>query len=200
MAAPSPSAAAPATTSNQKPTSAVINIIFAVQFPLQSSPNLSTSAKAGIGVGATIAGFAIFTLTGLLIWRTRKQKRAKRRLAATPQSTEPDANSNALGQSGTTAVSSSYAYPKRTELQTDGGPQSQMQTLGVFVPTNQDGYFPQQAQHSQYYEQQPMQQIPQMQQGAPHGYYGQQQAQGQSRAVSHSLQQHRGLDDISTAN
>jgi len=115
------SAAAPSTTT-QKATSAVVNVVFAVQFPLQPSANLSTGAKAGIGVGASIGGIAIFTLAGFLIWRSRKLKKAKKEVTTMSQTTNTDANFDAKSPGGTTVVSSPYAYSNRMELQTDGGP------------------------------------------------------------------------------
>jgi hypothetical protein len=63
------------TKPNQKPTSAVVNIVYAVQFPVLSSSGLSTGAKAGIGAGAGLGGIAIIVLSILLLWRTRKHKK-----------------------------------------------------------------------------------------------------------------------------
>src|SRR5277367_3802937 len=100
ITAPNSIATTPSTTANQKPTSAIVNIVYAVQFTLQPSPGLSTGAKAGIGVGAGIAGAAIFMLIGLLIWRTKMKKKAGNRPTAMQQTPAPDANSNAQSQSG----------------------------------------------------------------------------------------------------
>lgn len=65
-----------------KPTSAVINVIFAVQYPLSSAQGLSTGAKVGIGVGAGVGAIAIIGLAGALIWRTRMHNKDKKALAA----------------------------------------------------------------------------------------------------------------------
>jgi hypothetical protein len=160
------------TEPNQKPTSAVVNIVYAVQFPVLPS-GLSTGAKAGIGVGAGLGGIAIIVLSLLLVWRTRKHKKD---LTAMQQREGQVANGQS--QNGMSEATSPYAYSQRTELETHGAPQAVL-TPGGFVPQEQNGYFQQQqvqqGQPPQYYGQQPGQQ---MQQG-----YGQQPAhemQGQS--------------------
>jgi hypothetical protein len=55
------------TEPNQKPTSAIVNIVYAVQFPVLPSLGLSTGAIAGIGVGAGLGGIAIIFLSLLLV-------------------------------------------------------------------------------------------------------------------------------------
>jgi hypothetical protein len=73
------------TESNQKPTSAVVNIVFAVKFLVLPYSGLSTGAigvgaglsigaVVGIGVGAGLGGIAIIVLFLLLVRRTRKHK------------------------------------------------------------------------------------------------------------------------------
>jgi hypothetical protein len=111
--------------------------------------------------------------TTLLVWRTRKHKKD---LTAMQQREGQIANGQS--QNGMLEATSPYAYLQRTELETHGAPQAVL-TPGGFVPQERDGYFQQQqmqqGQPSQYYGQQPGQQ---MQQG-----YGQQpahQMQGQS--------------------
>jgi hypothetical protein len=183
ITSPANIATTPSTTANQKPTSAIANIVYAVQFTLQPSPGLSSGAQAGIGVGAGVAGIAIFTLMGLFIWRTKKRKKAESRLTAMQQTPALHTNSNAQSQSGATAISSPYAYSKLTARQTDGASRPQMQDPGGFVPTDQGGYFSQevrQGQPSRYYGQQPTQQMAQMQQDAPYGQ--EQMPQVQQRA------------------
>jgi hypothetical protein len=162
-------AASSTTPANQKPTSAVVNIVYAVPFTVLPSPGLSTGAKAGIGVGAGLGGVAIIVLSLLLIWRTRKHKKDRQALTAMQQTTEQVPN-------GTSEATSPYAYSQRTELQTDGTPKM-AQTPGGFVPQEQIGYFQQQQmqQPPQFYNQQQGQPI---QQGlAPQGYYAQQPGQ-----------------------
>jgi hypothetical protein len=158
ITAPTNIATTPSTTSNQKPTSAIVNIVYAVQFTLQPSPGLSSGAQAGIGVGAGVAGIAIFTLMGLFIWRTKKRKTAESRLTAMQQTPAQHRDSNSRSQSGATATSSPYVYSKLTARQTGGAPWPRMQEPSGFVPADQDGYFSQevqQGQPSQYYGQQP---------------------------------------------
>jgi len=60
------SASSSTTEPNQKPTSAIVNIVYAVQFSVLPS-GLSTEAKAGIGVGAGLGEIAIIVLSLLLV-------------------------------------------------------------------------------------------------------------------------------------
>lgn len=155
----------PISTANQKPTSAIVNIVYAIRYPVEPSSGLSTGAKAGIGAGAGVAGIAIITLSILLIWRTRKHKNAEKKLS-TMQAAAPATN-------GQTQSVMSAVPPYPYSPQTDG-------TLKP--PDDQPGYFPPQqmpqGQPQSYYGQQPMQQ------GQPQSYYGQQpqlpEMQGQS--------------------
>lgn len=56
--------------------SSIVNIVYAIHYPVASpSPGLSTGAKAGIGIGTTIATFSIGILAFMLIWQRRKHKR-----------------------------------------------------------------------------------------------------------------------------
>jgi hypothetical protein len=141
-------------TASQKPTSAIVNIVYAIQYPVQPTvPGLSTGAKAGIGAGAGISGIAIVALSLLLLWRTRKHKKDKAALSAI-QATGLD--STRQSQSVMSSISP-YAYSTRTELQADGV-NHLVQPPGSFMPQGQGEYFPQQ----------------QMQQGPLQGYYVQQ--------------------------
>ena len=97
------------TESNGKPTSAVINIVYAVKFPVQPSSGLSTGAKVGIGVGAGLGGIAIVVLSLLLCWRTRKHKKT---VTAMQQSEGQGAN--AQSQKGMSEAISPYAYSQET--------------------------------------------------------------------------------------
>lgn len=100
----------------QKPTSAIVNVIFALPYPVQpAAAGLSTGADAGIGTGAGVAGIAIIGLSLLLVWRTRKHKKDKEALAAI-QATISD--STRQSQSVMSSMSP-YSYSTRTELQTN---------------------------------------------------------------------------------
>jgi hypothetical protein len=140
------------TESIGKPTSAVINIVYAIKFPVQPSSGLSTGTEVGIGVGAGLGGIAIVVLSLLLVWRTRKHKKD---LTAMQQREGQIANGQ--GQDGISEATSPYAYSHRTELETYGAPQAVL-TPGGFVPQEQNGYF-QQQQMQQGYRQQPAHQI-----------------------------------------
>jgi hypothetical protein len=137
---------------SQTPTSAVVNIVYAIQFKVLPSSGLSTGAIAGIGVGAALGGIAIIVLSLLLAWRTRKHKKD---LTAMQQREGQIANGQ--GQNGMSEATSPYAYSQRTELETHGSPQAVL-TPGGFVPQEQNGYF-QQQQMQQGYRQQPAHQM-----------------------------------------
>jgi hypothetical protein len=94
------------TTATQKPTSAVVNIVYALYYPIQLRNTLSIGAKAGIGTGASLAGISIIILSILLIWRTRKHKAALSAIQANGQRQEFAMSSSA----------SPYSYSSRTEL------------------------------------------------------------------------------------
>jgi hypothetical protein len=131
-------------TATQIPTSAVVNIVFAIQYnviPSTSQPGLSTGAKAGIGVGASLAAFSIITLSLLLLWRTRKHKTDKKVLAAI-QATRPEATSQGQGEM-TSKVP--VAYSTQTELQTNNF-NHPVQAPGNVVSQEQLRYHPQQQQ------------------------------------------------------
>jgi hypothetical protein len=155
---------AAASTPTQIPTSAVVNIVFAVQYnvlPGESGESgLSTGTKAGIGVGAGVAGILIIALSLLLVWRTRMHKKDKKALAAI-QTTGPDPTRQDQGEMSSKVP---FVYSTRTELQSDVNPLGQ--TPGNLVSQEQRGYYP--------HEQQQMQ----MQQGVQNpGYSGPQQGQ-----------------------
>ena len=59
-----------------KITSTIVNVVYARNYPVVGGPTLSTGAKAGIGVGAGVAGiagigFLLFLLTRW--WRNRRR-------------------------------------------------------------------------------------------------------------------------------
>ncbi|KAF2191438.1 hypothetical protein K469DRAFT_746771 [Zopfia rhizophila CBS 207.26] len=63
----------------QKPTSAIINVVYAMQYPVQpsSKPALTSNAKIGIGAGAGGAALIFGVLIWLLVWKHRVHKRDK---------------------------------------------------------------------------------------------------------------------------
>jgi len=71
-----------------KSTSAVVNVVLAVYFPLQpSGGGLSAAASAGIGVGAGLGTIAIVSGAGLLFYRRRKAKKTQPGSTPAPIST-----------------------------------------------------------------------------------------------------------------
>ncbi|KAF2263703.1 hypothetical protein CC78DRAFT_568770 [Lojkania enalia] len=66
------------TTAAAKPTSAIVNVVYAMQYPVQTpKQGMSTNAKIGIGAGAGGAALIFGVLTALLIWKHRAHKRDK---------------------------------------------------------------------------------------------------------------------------
>jgi hypothetical protein len=65
LTTPTVSAAASSTTT-QMPTSAIVNVVYAIQYPVQPASGLSTSTKAGIGARASVGGLAIIGLAFFL--------------------------------------------------------------------------------------------------------------------------------------
>lgn len=150
-------------TSTPIPTSAVVNIVFAIQYNvLPSTSSLSTGTKAGIGVGASVAGIAIIALSLLLLWRTRKHKKDKKAFAAIQATRQDPTRQDQSEKIPQTPV----VYSTRTELQSDDINPPVHTPLNI-VSQEQRGYYPQQ----------PQQQM-QTQDGIPNpGYYGTQQGQ-----------------------
>jgi len=74
-------------TTKEKPTSAVINIVWAMRYPVADpgGGGLSTAAKAGIGAGAGVAAILIAGL-GICLWRYRRKNK---KLAETQQPAAP---------------------------------------------------------------------------------------------------------------
>jgi hypothetical protein len=150
-------------TSTPIPTSAVVNVVFAIQYNvLPSTSSLSTGAKAGIGVGASVAGIAIIALSLLLVWRTQKHNKDKKALAAIQATGQDQTRQDQVEK----IPQSPVVYSMRTELQSDDV-NPPVHTPGNMVSQEQRGYYPQQ----------PQQQM-QTQEGIPYqGYYGPQQGQ-----------------------
>jgi hypothetical protein len=116
VAPTAPSAAS--STSSETPTSAIINIVFAIQYVVQpAAPSLSTGAEAGIGVGAGVAGIAIIVLALLLVWRTRKHKKDKAALTAIPANGQNSTRQEY--QQGSISPTSPYSLSRRPELPSD---------------------------------------------------------------------------------
>lgn len=61
-----------------KPTSAIINVVYAMSYPVQPpKQGLATGAKIGIGVGGGVVAAVLGMLLWLLMWKHRAHKRDK---------------------------------------------------------------------------------------------------------------------------
>ncbi|KAF2825728.1 hypothetical protein CC86DRAFT_34327 [Ophiobolus disseminans] len=69
----------PTASTNSKPTSAVVNIAFALRYDLapKEEPALKSGAKIGIGVGAAAGGVMILVIIMIFIKRRTSRKRSK---------------------------------------------------------------------------------------------------------------------------
>ena len=94
----------------RKPPSAVVNIVYALHYPVQPRSTLSTDAKAGIGTGVFVADISIITLF-ILIWRTRRHKQVKAALSAIRTNGE-----DSSGREQSAILSMSPYYSSRNEL------------------------------------------------------------------------------------
>jgi len=77
---PAPSSNRAGIIGQGKPTSAVVNIAYAMQYPLaeQKETGLRGSAKIGVGVGAATGGVLVLLIIGFLLKRClSKRKRTK---------------------------------------------------------------------------------------------------------------------------
>lgn len=85
-------------TSSGSSTFAVLNVVYAVPYPLVLAPaqGLSTAAKAGIGVSSSIAGIAIIALAFLLIRRIRNSHGAYMPSPAPGPETTSNHNQNVM--------------------------------------------------------------------------------------------------------
>ncbi|KAH7380753.1 hypothetical protein BKA66DRAFT_129997 [Pyrenochaeta sp. MPI-SDFR-AT-0127] len=86
-----------------KPTSAIVNVVYAMQFPLKATPQksgLATGAKIGIGVGAGVIA-AIFGVLMFLLARKHKQhkkdKKALEEMSGIGSTRQSVAASSAFG-------------------------------------------------------------------------------------------------------
>ncbi|KAF2402771.1 hypothetical protein EJ06DRAFT_519794 [Trichodelitschia bisporula] len=67
-----------------RPTSAIVNVVYAEHYPLQSTkPLLSKNVKIGIGAGAAGAGLLIAALLFLLFHKSRKHARERKSMVGT---------------------------------------------------------------------------------------------------------------------
>jgi hypothetical protein len=151
-------------TSSGQPTSAVVNVVFAVQYSLAPAQGLSTAAQAGIGAGTSVAGIAIILLAFFLIWRTIKHNKDENRYAL----------SQATGPGSTAGIESTIGQKQSVVL--SELPNQSVQTPGSVVPRGtyflqpqiqqmQQGFLPQ-----NFYDQQPVQYIQQGQVQPPVQY------------------------------
>lgn len=69
-------------TASQKPTSAILNIAYSMQYPLAEEPKpaLSQPAKIGVGVGGSLAGIFLIAVVLLLVRKFMAHKKTKREL------------------------------------------------------------------------------------------------------------------------
>ncbi len=133
------------------PTLAVLNVVYAVPYPLAPAQGISTAAKAGIGTSSSIAGIAIIVIILLLIRRTKKRNNGRNTYAPS-QATGPGSTA---GQSQSVMPSmlpnQSVQAPGSFGLQGTSSPPPQMQQMhDGFLPQNSYGQQPvQQVQHGQ---------------------------------------------------
>jgi hypothetical protein len=75
----SPTTMVPKLTMSQKPTSAILNIAYAMQYPLADEPKpvLSRPAKIGVGVGGSLAGVFLIALVWLVVRKIVKHRKTK---------------------------------------------------------------------------------------------------------------------------
>jgi hypothetical protein len=81
-----------------RPTSAVINVVYAVHYPLKRS-NLSTGAKVGLGVGASLGAILLITLTlvgCLMLFRKRRPQATALAVPTAQQAASSTASSLAV--------------------------------------------------------------------------------------------------------
>ncbi|KAF2679254.1 hypothetical protein K458DRAFT_490729 [Lentithecium fluviatile CBS 122367] len=82
-----PTTTIPKLTMSQKPTLAILNIAYSMQYPLveEPKPALSKPAKIGVGVGGSLAGVALVALLWFVIRKFLAHKRTKGELSAARQ-------------------------------------------------------------------------------------------------------------------
>ncbi|KAK4174721.1 hypothetical protein QBC36DRAFT_388762 [Triangularia setosa] len=112
-------------TKTDRETSAVVNIVWSMRYPVaeQSSGGLSTAAKAGIGAGAGVAAILIGGLA-FCLWRQRKRNKQLK----TQQPADPNV-----------AATAAQAVPQQQMAQTQPQPypNNQFQPIPIQQPQGQ---------------------------------------------------------------
>ncbi|KAH8648093.1 hypothetical protein BGZ60DRAFT_226620 [Tricladium varicosporioides] len=114
---PPPLVAATSTGVTAKPTQAVVNVVYAMAYPVKTatpSGGMPTAAKAGIGGGVGAVALIALLALGAFFWRKKSQKKRESTLfAQTSQGTPGQSTLNSGGFSGTPAsrVSEMYQSP-----------------------------------------------------------------------------------------
>ncbi|KAL2135017.1 hypothetical protein VTI74DRAFT_10054 [Chaetomium olivicolor] len=97
-----------------KPTSAVVNIVWSMRYPVSDpgSGGLSTAAKAGIGAGAGVAAILIAGLA-FCLWRTRRKnkKLAEAQAAPLPPPTQPQEQPQVMQQAPMPPMPNNQYHP-----------------------------------------------------------------------------------------
>jgi hypothetical protein len=75
----SPTTAVPKLTMSQKPTKAILNIAYSMQYPLAEEPKpaLSQPAKIGVGVGGSLAGVFLIALIWFVVRKVLAHRKTK---------------------------------------------------------------------------------------------------------------------------
>ncbi|KAK0723690.1 hypothetical protein B0T21DRAFT_414069 [Apiosordaria backusii] len=99
-------------TKTDRSTSAVVNIVWSMRYPVaeQSSGGLSTAAKAGIGAGAGVAAILIGGLA-FCLWRQRKKNKQLKGQQSDPQAAVTAAQAVPQQQMAQTAQPQSPSQP-----------------------------------------------------------------------------------------
>jgi hypothetical protein len=84
-------------TSSAKPTSAVVNVVYAFQYRVKHPKNtLTKKTKAGIGAGAGVAAIIVGALLFLLFWKHRAHKKDRSKLQTLNQAAPREDNPNTM--------------------------------------------------------------------------------------------------------
>jgi hypothetical protein len=94
------------TSTSKKPTSAIVNIVYAMPYPAKKHlPGLAQGTKIGISVGSSVAGLVIGLLAILLLLGSRKRKKDQQMIKAL-KGVEPVSNFNGSASDNTTSRNS----------------------------------------------------------------------------------------------
>ena len=99
-------------TSSSKPTSAVVNIVIAIPYPVRQPSALSKPAKIGVGVGSAIGGIVIVVLLVLLFVTGRKRRKDKNVVQAARDVLRSRPAAVASTQSNTLMQDEDYPKPR----------------------------------------------------------------------------------------